>query len=147
MILSVITHPNEILRQKAKEVVDIKSKEIQQLIPDMVETMIEEDGIGLAAPQINKSIRMIAVNTKEGPFILINPKITKKSWKKEVGEEGCLSVPGVFGLVKRSKEIIVKFLDQNGKEQKLKAKDMLARVVQHEVDHLNGVLFIDKLEK
>ena len=147
MILPIITNPNDILRQKAKEVVDIKSKRIQQLILDMTETMKKKDGIGLAAPQINKSLKMVVVNTTNETLVLINPKITKKSWKKENGEEGCLSIPGVFGMVKRHKSVKAKFLDRKGEKVEIKAQGMLARVIQHEIDHLNGILFIDKLEK
>jgi len=147
MILPIITHPNEILRTKAKEVANIKSDEIQQLILDMIETMLKKDGIGLAASQINKSLRIIIVNTEKGAIALINPKITKKSWKREDGEEGCLSIPGIFGIVKRYKSITVNFIDQNGDSRELKASDLLARIIQHEIDHLDGILFIDKAKK
>ncbi len=147
MILPIIINPNDILRQKAKEVVDVKSKKTQQLIYNMAETMKKEDGIGLAAPQINESLRIVVVNATNKPLVLINPKITKKSWKKESGEEGCLSVPNVYGMVKRHKSIKVKFLNQRGKRVKIQAQDMLARVIQHEIDHLDGILFIDKAKE
>ena len=147
MILPIIINPNDILRQKAKEVVDVKSKKTQQLIYNMAETMKKEDGIGLAAPQINESLRIVVVNATNKPLVLINPKITKKSWKKESGGEGCLSVPNVYGMVKRHKSIKVKFLNQRGKRVKIQAQDMLARVIQHEIDHLDGILFIDKAKE
>jgi len=110
----------------------------------MKKLMLESDGVGLAAPQIGKNIRLCVINAKEGPICLINPKITKKSWTKEWGEEGCLSIPNVFGQVKRHKKITCQYFNLSGKVLKLSAEGLLARVIQHEVDHLDGVLFIDK---
>lgn len=104
-----------------------------------------DNGVGIAAPQVSKSIQLIVVNMKDQPLVLINPKIILKSIRKELGEEGCLSVPGVFGMVKRSKTVRVKALNQKGGKLFLKAKGMLARVLQHEIDHLLGILFIDKV--
>ena len=127
MKLEVIKHPNEILQKKSAIVEEI-TPDIQQLIFDMSETMVKEDGIGLAAPQIGKNIRLIIVNTKSGPTAYINPKITYKSFRKEIAEEGCLSIPGKFGNVKRHKVVRVKALNKNGKEIKLKAKGLLARI-------------------
>ena len=106
--------------------------------------MLEKDGVGLAAPQTGKNIRLCVVNTKEGPICLINPEITKKSWKKEWAEEGCLSIPSIFGQVRRHKNITCKYIDKDKKIIKLDADGLLARVIQHEIDHLDGVLFIDK---
>ena len=145
-ILPIIINPNPILRKKSIQVKrdEIKSKEFQRLCLDMAETMKEKDGIGLAAPQIGKNIRLIVVNTADRAVCMINPKIIKKSWAKELGEEGCLSVPGVFGKVKRHKKIDCKYLDKTGKEVKIKADGLMARVIQHEIDHLDGILFIDK---
>lgn len=148
MILPILTHPNSILRQKTEEISleKIKSYEIKKLIFDMKETVEAENGIGLAAPQVGRSLRIIVIFLENKKIVLINPKITYFSWRKKKGEEGCLSVPGKFGFVKRSKVIKAKALDENGKEIKFKAKNLLARVIQHEVDHLDGVLFIDKTE-
>lgn len=145
MTLPIITIPNPILRKKAKKIAlkDIKTAEFQKLIDDMSKTM-KKDGIGLAAPQINKSIRLIIVSHKDGPLAMINPQITYKSFRKETDQEGCLSIPNTFGDVKRSKTIKAKYTDREGKEILLKAQGLLARVIQHEVDHLDGVLFIDK---
>jgi len=143
-LLPIIINPNPILRKKSVEIKQIESKQFQQLCLDMAKTMQEKDGVGLAAPQIGRNIRIIVINTKDGAVCMINPVITKKSLTKEWGEEGCLSVPDIFGQVKRHKKITCKYLDKNGKEKKIKAQGLMARVIQHEVDHLNGALFIDK---
>ncbi len=142
--LPIITNPNPILRKKSVEIKQIQAKQFQQLCLDMAKTMREKDGVGLAAPQIGQNIRLIVVNTKGGAVCMINPKITKKSLTKEWGEEGCLSIPDVFGKVKRHKKINCKYLDKNNKEKKIQAQGLMARVIQHEIDHLDGVLFIDK---
>lgn len=113
----------------------------------MVKTMIKADGVGLAAPQIGKNIRLIVINSKDGVFCLVNPKFIKKSWARELGQEGCLSIPGVFGEVKRHKKISLAYYNQEGKKVKLTAEGMMARVIQHEIDHLDGILFIDKAVK
>ncbi len=149
MILPIVIHPNSILRQKAKEVEfkEIKSYEVKKLILNMKETVEFSNGIGLAAPQVGHSLRIVVIFLEDKKIALINPRIISFSWRKKKDEEGCLSIPGKFGLVKRSKIIKVKALDENGKEIKFKAKDIFARVIQHEVDHLDGVLFIDKAEK
>lgn len=143
--LKIITVPSEILRKKAHE---ISAKKIllpdtQKLIVDMAKTMHENNGVGLAAPQIGQSIRLVVVQNKNSTIALINPKITKKSWAKETAEEGCLSVPNVFGNMKRHKKITCNFLDINGKKNTIEAEGMLAREIQHEIDHLDGILFID----
>jgi len=134
------------LRRKADTVkaTELRKPELQQLFLDMVETMDDNDGIGLAAPQVNKSIQVAIIKTKEGALVLVNPKITRFSLRKELGEEGCLSIPGVYGTVKRSRNIRVHALDKRGKRINFKAAGLFARVIQHEVDHLNGILFIDK---
>lgn len=149
MILPILSHPNSILRQKAREVElkEIKNYEIKKLIFDMKETVEVENGIGLAAPQVGHSLRIIVIFLENKKIALINPQITYFSLRKKKDEEGCLSIPGKFGFVKRSKVIKVKAFDENGKKIKFKAKNLLARVIQHEVDHLDGVLFIDKAEK
>ncbi len=145
-LLNIITHPNDILRKKCVEIKKVDEK-IRQLVLDMEHTMLEKDGIGLAAPQVGQNINLILINTKDGYIHMINPKITKKSWFKSIEEEGCLSLPNIFGKVKRSKKIRVIYNDKDNNKHKLKAEGMLARVIQHEVDHLNGVLFIDYLKK
>jgi len=114
------------------------------LAEDLEETMIKKEGIGLAAPQVGENIRLIVINTKKGPILMFNPKIMKKSWLKEWGEEGCLSVPLVFGDVNRHKKITCVFCNRKGAKEKINASGLLARVIQHEIDHLDGILFIDK---
>lgn len=145
-ILPIIVNPNPILRQATDKVAkaEIKTPEFQELCQAMALTMQKEDGAGLAAPQVGRSQRLIAVAIKDGALIMVNPYITKASLTKEWGEEGCLSVPGVFGQVKRHKRVKCKFLDMSGQERLIEAEGMLARVIQHEIDHLDGVLFIDK---
>ena len=148
MILPIITEGNPILREKAKEVNkdDIKSSEIEELISDMKETVESANGIGLAAPQVGKSLRLVIIFLDDKKIALINPRIIKYSWLKECMEEGCLSVPQKFGSVKRPKSIKVKALDEYGEPIEFTAKKMLARVIQHEIDHLDGILFIDKIK-
>ena len=145
-MLKIITLPNPILRQKAKKIADVMDPKIQKLIPQMTELMLKE-GVGLAAPQIGESIRLIVVKYKDGSVAMINPRILKKSILKEWGEEGCLSVPGKYGEVKRSKKLTIRYTDEKGKAKTLNAQGMLARIIQHETDHLDGVLFIDKARK
>ena len=143
-MLKIITIPDPILRKKSVKITDVFDVKIQKLIPQMFETMIKGDGVGLAAPQIGLNIRLIVVKHKDGNIAMINPKIVFKSLIKEWGEEGCLSVPGTFGEVKRSKKITVKYTDEKGKNKTMIASGFLARVIQHEVDHLDGKLFTDK---
>lgn len=142
---------NEILR-KVSTPVDKVDKHIAQFIEDMKVSMHDEKGIGLAAPQVGHNIRVIVVMLdcqSKNPSVLgmVNPEITYFSEEKEYGEEGCLSVPGFFDNVWRSKEVIVKYLDQKGREQMLRLEGLNARVVQHEIDHLNGILFVDRLDE
>jgi len=143
-MLKILTDPNPILRRKSQPVVDISAKEIQELIPQMIETMIAKDGVGLAAPQVGQNIRLIVVHIKDKAMAIINPKIIKRSIIKEWGEEGCLSVPGKYGEVRRCKKVTVKYLDDKGKPHQIIAEGLFARVIQHENDHLDGILFIDK---
>ena len=145
-ILKIITIPNPILRKKSKEInfKEINTRDFAKLVSAMGKTMIKTDGAGLAAPQIGKSIRLAVINSKDGPICLINPKITRKSWARELGQEGCLSIPGIFGQVKRHKKITVAYYNQAGKKIKQVAQGLMARVMQHEIDHLDGILFIDR---
>lgn len=144
-MLKIVKNPDPILRQKAKPIKDITEKEIVKLIPQLTEALIKYDGVGIAAPQVGYSVRMIAIRYKDDTLTMINPKITKRSILKEIDEEGCLSVPNVFGEVKRCKKITVKFQDPTtGKTRVMTGEGLFARVVQHEVDHLDGILFIDK---
>ena len=137
---------DEILRKKSREVNvdDITADKTQNLIDDMLETMYHFNGVGLAAVQVGilKQIIVIDVEDEKGPYILINPKILKTKGSKEC-DEGCLSFPNEFGKVIRPTEVTVEFYDREGKSTKLKAKDLLAQAVCHEVDHLNGIVFTD----
>lgn len=145
-ILPIITTPSPILREKSAKISpqELNNKDFSAFCGDLSKTMKEKDGIGLAAPQVGKNIRIIAVDTKNGPICMINPEITKKSIRKEWDEEGCLSVPGVYGKVKRHKKITCRFINKEGNLEKINANGLFARVIQHEVDHLDGVLFTDK---
>ncbi len=145
-IFKIIINPNPILRKKSAEIdlEKIGSREFKGLVSAMIKTMVKTDGVGLAAPQIGKNIRLVAINAKDGAFCLINPKISKKSFSRELGQEGCLSLPGIFGQVKRHKKITLIYYDPAGKKIKLAVQGLLARVIQHEIDHLDGILFIDK---
>ncbi len=147
--LPITIYPEPILLKRARKVkiAELKSKEIQQLILDMGRTMKEKDGIGLAAPQVGQSLRLIVINTEAGNLVLVNPKFLYKSLKKEIGEEGCLSLPGIFGLIKRSVKVRVSGLDKNGKKVRFTASGFFARVLQHEVDHINGKVIISRLKK
>lgn len=148
-ILNILTDPNEILRRPSAPIDKerLKYGSFQALVSDMAETMLVKDGIGLAAPQVGHNLRLIVVNTKDGVMPMINPLITKKSLSKDWDEEGCLSVPNTFGDVKRPKKIRVKFLQADGSPKHIEAEGLLARVIQHEIDHLDGILFIDKAKK
>ena len=151
--LTIITHPNPILRKKSLEVAAdaIKTPTIQELLKDMEETMKKKDGAGLAAPQIAKNIRIIVVNYNDKTFFLINPKITKKSWARETEEEGCLSVLNekgeiIYAPVERHKKISCIYFDEKGQIKKIAAEKIFARILQHEIDHLDGILFIDRIK-
>jgi peptide deformylase len=145
----VITYPNEILRKKSEPVAtaDIGSGEIKKLIAEMRKTIKEKDGVGLAAVQIGVLKQVILVEIDGKVHAFINPKITRKSWKKIAIEEGCLSVPGKNGFVKRSATVSVLAYDEAGDKVKIKAEGITAIIFQHEIDHTNGILFIDKLIK
>ncbi len=147
-ILPVKIYPCPVLLEPTRELTipELRTDQIQQLILDMTETMKAKDGVGLAAPQVGRSLKLVIITTADGNLALINPKILRRSWKKETTEEGCLSIPKVFGLVKRSRQIKLVALDKNGKKIKLRAIGYLARVIQHEIDHINGVLFIDRTQ-
>lgn len=148
-LLPIKIYSCPVLRQKSRglKVEELQKKEIQQLISDMEKTMKEKDGLGLAAPQVGQSVRIAVINTEDGCLVLVNPKILHQSWKKEILEEGCLSLPEVYGLVKRSIKVRLVALNKEGKKVKFKASGMFARVIQHEIDHLDGILFIDKAKE
>jgi peptide deformylase len=147
MILNIQKNKdNPILRKKTEPVKEINT-EIKQLALDMVETMEKNQGIGLAAPQVGKLFQIITVKPEpdQQTLVLINPKIKKTSRKKDVMLEGCLSLPDINLPVERAIKITVKGLDVNGKKIKIKAEGLLARAIQHEIDHLSGILITDKI--
>jgi peptide deformylase len=148
-----VDEDSPVLRQKARRVRAI-GPQIQALIDDMVETMRAAPGVGLAAPQVDIPLRVIVVETPEDEdepgsgrlYTLINPELVKTSPELEEGQEGCLSIPGYAALIKRHPTITIKGLNRGGKEVRIKAQGFLARVLQHEIDHLDGILFLDRLE-
>ena len=137
---------DEILKKRSREI-DVIDEKIKTLAKDMMETMHKYEGLGLAGPQVGVLKRIIVIDLyEEGmQFTLINPEI-KKAKGEQIVEEGCLSFPNQFGKVKRPKEVEVEALDIEGRKVRIKAKDLLAQALCHEIDHLNGVLFIDKVE-
>jgi len=153
-IRRVYTIGEPVLRKKAKKVKQF-NQDLKSLLDDMVETMHASDGLGLAAPQVGVSEQVIVVQLPEkyeeeqDPgklFALVNPEIVKASEEQEAGDEGCLSIPGIIGEVTRSHKITLKARSATGKPIRLKAEGYLARAFQHEIDHLNGILFIDRVE-
>ena len=148
MAILEVRKPNDpILRKKSKEVLEIDGQ-ILRIIDDLKETLKRNNGVGVAAPQVGISKRVIVIDltfAKQGVFELVNPRIIKKSRIKESDEEGCLNFPGVFLTIKRAKEVLVKAKDRSGKEVEIRASDIFARVLQHEIDHLDGILFFDRL--
>ena len=166
-ILKILTEPNKILREKSLRVENV-NKEIQQLMDDMLETLYAAPGIGLAAIQVGVAKRVVVmdisrsrndigrdkddINKNENkktkkPLYFVNPEIIWKSEDKFTYEEGCLSLPNQFAEIDRSKQCHIKYLDYNGHPQELRANGLLATCIQHEIDHLEGILFIDYLSK
>lgn len=142
-IRTIRTNGDEILRKKSKTV-DVINDRIKTLIKDMIETMYEADGVGLAAPQVGILKRIVVIDVGDGPIAMINPEIIKTEGTY-VDVEGCLSVPGEQGEVERPQKVVAKYLDENGKKNIVEAEELFARAICHELDHLNGVLFIDKI--
>mgnify|MGYP001266887502 CR=1 FL=1 len=149
-IRKILTEPDPFLRQKSIKVKEVDDN-IRKLMDDMLETMYEAPGIGLAAIQIGVPKRVIvmdlAKDEKKSPLYFVNPEIILKSENNSAYEEGCLSVPGQFAEINRPEKCHVKYLDYNGEPKELKAEGLLATCIQHEVDHLEGILFIDYLSK
>lgn len=155
-IREIVTVPEAVLRRKARKVTDFGS-DFQQLVDDMVETMRVAPGVGLAAPQVGISEQLIVVeynvdnkDEDDAPkklFVLANPEIIPTSDETELGIEGCLSIPGLVGEVERSQKIMIKAQNRRGQPVKIKANGWLARIFQHEADHLEGVLFTDRATK
>ena len=149
MKMKILQLPNPLLREKSKEI-SIIDDNIRSVLNDMLKTMYHANGVGLAAPQVGLLQRMVVIDIsakdeEKQPLKMVNPKIVWASEEKESGSEGCLSIPNQFAPVERSVEVHVEFLDENGVAQKLEAKGFLAIAVQHELDHLDGIIFIDHL--
>ena len=147
----ILTVPDPILRKKSLQV-DKIDKEIKKLMDDMLETMYKAPGIGLAAVQIGVLKRVVVMDIsretdKKEPMYFVNPEIVWKSNEKTTYEEGCLSIPNQFANIERSEKCTVKYLDYFGAEKEIQAEGLLATCIQHEIDHLNGILFIDYLSK
>ncbi|NIS82352.1 MAG: peptide deformylase [Anaerolineales bacterium] len=154
-VREIITNPNPTLRQRAKKVRRV-TPAVQALIDDMIATMRAANGVGLAAPQVDVSQRVITIEYREETedpekenspaklYVVVNPEIVRHSSEIVTGNEACLSIPGYFGEVERYQNVTVKGLDRDGKPFRLRAHGWLARIFQHEIDHLEGVLFIDR---
>ena len=156
MKYTIQTGVNNPILRTISEPVNTVSAEIKEFCTALKRMMWSHDGVGLAAPQIGKNRRIIATSQRNkrgddkkllGDTIMINPRITQASTEMEIGEEACLSLPEIFGMVKRHKAITVEFTDLQGHKQTKKLKDFNARIIQHELDHLDGILFVDKLVK
>lgn len=148
-ILPLVTLPNEQLRQRSEEIDpdEIRRPEFQAWLDDLVHTMYKADGVGIAASQVGRNVRVFVAVDGDTPHVVINPALLKKSWRTEDGEEGCLSVPGKYGIVRRHLAFKIRGLDRHGRKIVLDAKGFFARVLQHELDHCDGVLFIDRAKK
>jgi peptide deformylase len=159
-LLPIVKYPNEILRRKTQPVKEITA-ETQTLINNMIDTLRDAPGVGLAAPQVNVSLRITVVEYGEGEefddedappapkklYTLINPEITRTSTETLMGSEGCLSMPGLIADVERAESVTVTALNRRGQPVKIKASGWLARIFQHEIDHLDGVLFTDRAKE
>lgn len=162
-LLEIVTVPAPVLRRKARKVTDFGG-ELQELIDDMVETIRDAPGVGLAAPQVGEPLQVVVVEYAEHEdhedneepaekpkpprlYTIVNPEISRFSEEKEVGTEGCLSIPGYAGNVMRPVEITIRGFNRRGQPMRVKAKGWLARIFQHEIDHLEGVLFTDLADK
>lgn len=156
-VREIITPQNPLLRKKARKVAKFDDPKLQRLIDDMIETLLDAPGVGLAAPQVAESQRVIVVRLSDDEdmreeygadagvlHIVINPELVRASRELVDGVEACLSIPGYYGSVERHAEVTVRGLDRTGKQVRLKARGWLARVFQHEIDHLDGILFIDR---
>jgi peptide deformylase len=153
-IREIVTPPAPVLRQKARKVTQF-TPELHALIDDMVETMRAAPGVGLAAPQVNIPLRVIVVEYTEDEegekpprtYAVVNPEVARMTPETEIGAEGCLSIPGYLGEVERATGVTVKGFDRHGKPIKIKASGWMARIFQHEIDHLDGILFPDRAER
>lgn len=152
--ITELGHP--VLRQRASEVKNLSDQEVESFIDNLIQTCIDSNGVGIAAPQVNESKRIFIISSKPnprypnapelGPIALINPQIISYSKEKEKDWEGCLSIPGIRGLVPRHKSIKVKYQTRDGEEVENEFTDFIARIFQHELDHLDGIVFLDRID-
>ncbi|MBO4389855.1 MAG: peptide deformylase [Lachnospiraceae bacterium] len=142
--MRVVGEDDEILRTRCKEVEQMTPK-IKKLIKDMFDTMYEQNGVGLAAPQVGVLKRIVVIDIGEGPYVFINPEILETEGE-QTGNEGCLSVPGKFAVVTRPNRVVVRAYNEDMEEFVLEGFELMARAICHECDHLDGVLYIDKME-
>lgn len=145
MILDIVKIGNEILKKKSLDI-DIIDNSVLKLIKSMKETLKKSKGVGLAAPQVGVNKRLIIVKPQKEMFVFINPIFTYKSLESDKETEGCLSVPGEWIDIKRSKEVEIEFIGEDSNRYKVRAKDFFARIIQHECDHLDGILIVDRKE-
>ncbi len=144
--ITKLGHP--ILRRPAQPVdlMTINTKKFHALMTDMIDTMYAARGVGIAAPQVGVDLQLAIINHSDTPFSIINPRILHRSFRSATSEEGCLSLPGVFGSVRRPVSVTVSYIDHNGTERTVEESGLVARVFQHEIDHLNGLLFIHRMK-
>lgn len=155
-VLEITELGNPVLRKRASDVEDLSDLQVMSFIDDLIETCIDSNGVGIAAPQVSLSKRIFIISSKPnprypnapelGPIALINPEITFYSEEKEKDWEGCLSIPGIRGLVPRHKTIKVKYITRGGKVVENEFSDFIARIFQHELDHLDGIVFLDRID-
>ena len=145
MVYRVLHYGEEPLREESQQIEEIND-DIRRLVEDMFETMYAANGVGLAAPQVGKNIRLAIIDTGDDPLVFINPEIIKSSGK-ETCDEGCLSLPGLSEKVQRAARVVARATDLDGQDFEIEAEGLLARAIQHELDHLDGVLFIDRISK
>jgi len=151
MNMKILTEnePNNELRVRSNEVLpqDLGSVRIKKMIADLTETMRDQNGCGIAAPQVGIHERVIIVDSEHGPRAYVNPVIASRSFRTFLYEEGCLSVPGVWGMVKRHRSVKVRAMDENGADVTIDANGLESVILQHEIDHLDGILFVDRIER
>ena len=143
MVLDILVYPDPRLRKTATPVPAV-TPEIRKLVRDMAETLYSVPGVGLAATQVDVQLRVIVMKVDNQLYTLANPEVVRSAGE-QIGYEGCLSVPGYIGEVARAEKVTIKALNRNGKEVRIKGEGLLARAIQHEIDHLDGILFVDKL--
>ncbi|HHY14986.1 MAG TPA: peptide deformylase [Firmicutes bacterium] len=142
-VLDIVTVGDPVLETRAQEIPRITKRTVK-LINDMLDTMYEADGVGLAAPQVGEGLRIIVIDVGEGPLVLVNPEI-KAGEGQEIDVEGCLSVPERWVYVKRFQQVTVEGLNEKGRPVRIEADELLARALQHEIDHLDGILILDRM--